>query len=284
MTAGPPPMEGMVCLVTGAARGLGAAAARELAGRGATVAAVTRSADDAQRVVEELGRGHVAVTADVRDERALTAAVGAVADQLGRIDVVVANAGINRHGDVHALGADTYAEVIETNLIGAYRTTRAALKPLVTSRGYLVFVSSVAAFASVGGMAAYASAKAGLDMLAHTLRLDLAPDGVDVGVFVPTWIETDMLGSAEAEIPQFAELRSSTAGLLSLLTDGVPGGPLGGSMTPAECAAALADGIQARARRIWAPPALEELWRASSILNSELGEQVTVKLFGGALS
>ena len=273
-------MAGLVCLVTGAARGLGAATARELAARGATVAAVTRSPDDAQRAVEDLGPGHLAVTADVRDERALTAAVGAVADQLGRIDVVVANAGINRHGNVHALCSDTYAEVVETNLIGAYRTTRAALKPLVASRGYLLFVSSVASFAAAGGMSAYASAKAGLDMLAHTLRLDLAADGVDVGVFVPTWVETDMLGTAEQQLPAFAELRSTTAGLLGMLTSSVRGGPLGGSPTPEACAAILVDGVEARARRIWAPPALEELWRASPILNGEIGEAVTERLFG----
>ena len=280
MSGGTGSMAGTVCLVTGAARGLGAATARELASRGATVAAVTRSPDDAQRSVEDLGPGHLAVTADVRDERALTAAVGAVADQLGRIDVVVANAGINRHGNVHALCADTYAEVVETNLIGAYRTTRAALKPLVASRGYLLFVSSVASFAAAGGMSAYASAKAGLDMLAHTLRLDLAADGVDVGVFVPTWVETDMLGAAEQQLPAFAELRSTTAGLLGMLTSSVRGGPLGGSLTPAACAAILADGVEARARRIWAPPALEELWRAAPILNGELGEAVTERLFG----
>jgi NAD(P)-dependent dehydrogenase (short-subunit alcohol dehydrogenase family) len=169
---------------------------------------------------------------------------------------------------------------METNLVGAYRTTRAALKPLVASRGYLLFVSSVASFAAAGGMAAYASAKAGLDMLAHTLRLDLAGDGVDVGVFMPTWVETDMLGAAERELPAFAELRSTTAGLLGMLTSGIPGGPLGGSLTPAECAAILVDGVEARARRIWAPPALEELWRASPLLNGEIGEAVTRKLFG----
>jgi NAD(P)-dependent dehydrogenase (short-subunit alcohol dehydrogenase family) len=270
-------MAGSVCLVTGAAGGLGAAAARELAARGATVAAVTRAPDDARRLVEDLGPGHLAVTADVRDERTLTAAVRAVTERLGRIDVVVANTGTHRHGSVHALCADSYAEVVETNLVGAYRTTRASLGALVASRGYLLFVSSVASFAAAGGMSAYASAKAGLDMLAHTLRLDLAADGVDVGVFVPTWIEADGPG-AEGELPA-AALRSSTAGLLGMLT-AVRGGPPGGGLTPEACAAALADGVQARARRIWAPPALEELWRASPILNGEVGEAVTERLFG----
>jgi NAD(P)-dependent dehydrogenase (short-subunit alcohol dehydrogenase family) len=275
-------VDGRVVLITGGNRGLGLACAQEFAGRGARVAVLSRSVDAATAALESLAdpQAHLALAGDVRDQASLDAAVAAVAERYGQLDVVVANAGVNRHGSISAMSGDEYAEVIETNLIGVYRTVSACLPELSRSRGFVLMVSSVAGFAASGGMAAYASAKAGLEMLAHTLYLDLAGRGIGVGTVVPTWISTDMLHEAEQEMPAFAELRSMMAGLLGSYTDGVPGGPLGGSVTPQECAAAIADGVQRRARRIWVPPVLEEIWRLAPLLNGELGELLTLKLLG----
>jgi NAD(P)-dependent dehydrogenase (short-subunit alcohol dehydrogenase family) len=274
--------DGKVVLVTGGNRGLGRACVHEFAGRGAHVAVLSRSLEAGAEVVGELKEPdeHLAVAGDVRDQASLDAAVAAVTRRFGQLDVVIANAGVNRHGSISVVSGDEYAEVIETNLIGVYRTVRAALPPLTASRGFVLMVSSIAAFASSGGMSAYASAKAGLEMLAHTLYLDLSGAGIGVGTVVPTWISTDMLADAEQEMPAFAELRSMTTGLLGHLTDGIAGGALGSSVTPAECAAAIADGVERRARRIWIPPVLEEIWRLSPTLNGELGELLTLKLLG----
>jgi NAD(P)-dependent dehydrogenase (short-subunit alcohol dehydrogenase family) len=271
-------LAGAVVFVTGGSRGLGAAVAAEFASRGAQVAVTARRRDDAEAVVGKLDGDHLALTADVRSEASLDAAVSAVTARFGRLDVVVANAGVHRHGSVSDLSADAYAEVVDTNLVGVYRTVRATLEPLVAARGYLLLVSSVAGFAAVGGMAAYASAKAGLEMLGHTLHLDLAPRGVAVGAIVPTWITTDMLAGAEDDVAGLADVRSSTADLLAHYTAGVPGGPLGGSVTPEECAAAMADAAVHRARRVWLPPILEEVWRLGPVLNGPLGEVLTQKL------
>ncbi|MFI7587619.1 SDR family NAD(P)-dependent oxidoreductase [Spongisporangium articulatum] len=272
-------LAGKVALVTGGNRGLGAACVRELAARGATVAVLARDPEAAAVVVKELpGEGHLALPGDVTRQETLDAAVATVLAERGQLNVVVANAGVNRHGSLGEVTGDEYAEVVNTNLIGTYRTARATADALAAGRGYLMIVSSVAAFAAVGGMAPYASSKAGLEMLAHTLWLDLAPRGVDVGTVVPTWITTDMLAEAEAGIDDFAELRNTTEGLLSMYTDGVPGGPLGGSVSAEECATRIVDGIEARERRIWIPPILEEIWRLGPLLNSPLGEILTRKL------
>ncbi len=273
-------LNGKVVLVTGGNRGLGESVVREFAGRGARVVVAARKLADAELVVDGLAGEHLAVAADVREQASLDEAVAVVRERFGQLDVVVANAGVNRHGSVFAVSGDEYAEVVDTNLVGVYRTVRAALDPLVASRGFVLMVSSVAGFTAAGGMSAYASAKAGLEMLAHTLHLDLQPRGVGVATVVPTWITTDMLAGAEQEMPAFAEFRSMTAGLIGHYTDGVPGGPLGGSVTPQECAAAMADGVEQRSRRIWVPPILEEVWRLSPVLNGPLGEALTVKLLG----
>lgn len=278
-----PEFAGRVALVTGAGRGLGAALVRELAARGARCALLGRTPADLAAVADSLGAGHSWHQADVRDDASLRTAIEAAVERHGRLDVLVANAGVNRHGSAMVLTGDEFADVVDTNLTGTYRTVRHALPHLLDARGYLLVVSSVAAFAAVGGMGAYAASKAGGEMLAHTLHLELDPHGVGVGIAHPTWIATDLVDAADAEIPALAQLRNTAASMLGLFETAVPGGLPGSTVTPAECARALVDGIRDRRRRIWVPPAMEELWRARTLLAGDLGEGVTLRLFAAAV-
>jgi len=276
-------LEGKVAVVTGAGRGLGAALARELAARGARCALLGRTTSQLVEVADAIGPDHSWHRADVRDDASVREAIEAAAQRHGRVDVVVANAGVNRHGSALVLSGDEFADVVDTNLTGTYRTVRHALPHLLESQGYVLIVSSVAAFAAVGGMGAYAASKAGGEMLAHTLHLELEPHGVGVGIAHPTWIATDLVDAADDEIPALAQLRNTAASLLGLVDGAVPGGVPGSTITPAEAAAALVDGIAARRRRIWVPPAMEELWRARTLLAGDLGEGITLRIFAAAV-
>ena len=131
---------GQVALITGASSGIGAALARELARQGADVALVARRADRlavVAREIEDLGRRALVVTADVRVDGDVERAVTATQTTLGRLDVVVANAGFGVVGQVERLTLDDYRRQFETNVFGVLRTVQAALAPLRASRGRL---------------------------------------------------------------------------------------------------------------------------------------------------
>jgi NAD(P)-dependent dehydrogenase (short-subunit alcohol dehydrogenase family) len=228
-------------LITGGARGIGAATASELVRRGATVSLVGLEPELLERNVAELGPTHMWAEADVTDQAALDAAVAATVERLGGIDVVIANAGIANLGTVRTADPEEFARTIAVNLTGVYRTISATVPQLVEHHGYALIVASVASFVPLPGGAAYAASKAGVESLAASLRLELAPYGVTVGSIHPSWIDTDLVRGSEAALPTFAKMRAEMPW------------PANSTTSVETCAAALADAVATRAARAYIP-------------------------------
>jgi len=198
--------------ITGAARGIGAELARQVAARGARVALAGLEPERLAALAIELGADHAWFECDVTNQFALEAAVAGTVRRFGGIDVVVANAGIASNGTVAVAPADALARVIDVNLTGVIRTVSATL-PHVTSRGgYVLLISSAAAFAALPGLSAYAASKAGVEQFGNALRLEVAHDGVDVGTAHPSWIDTDMVRDAKDDFASFNETLGALPG------------------------------------------------------------------------
>ncbi|WP_084469157.1 SDR family oxidoreductase [Nocardiopsis trehalosi] len=202
-----PRLRGKVAVVSGAARGVGALLARRLADQGVRVALVGLEPDLLAEVAADCGPDAGWWEADVTDRDALDAVARAVEERYGRVDIVVANAGIATGGPFADADAASFDRVIEVNLLGGIATARAFLPALLRSRGYLLQVASLAAITPAPLMAAYCSSKAGVEAFAHCLRPEVAYRGVDVGVAYLSWTDTDMVRGAD-EDDELRELRS----------------------------------------------------------------------------
>jgi NAD(P)-dependent dehydrogenase (short-subunit alcohol dehydrogenase family) len=207
-------VRGKVVVITGAARGIGAGLARDLSAKGAKVALVGLEAEELARVAAECGPDAGAWEADVTSWTELEKAVAAIAERYGRIDVVVANAGIAATGFTRSIDPAAFERVINVDLLGVWRTVRVTLPHLVAAKGYAMLLSSAAAIIHIPGNAAYSAAKAGVEAFGNSLRAEVKHLGVDVGVVHPTWIATDMVNTADQH-PVFGKLRGSTGGLAS---------------------------------------------------------------------
>lgn len=235
-------MKGKVALITGAGNGIGAATARELVGRGAQVGLLDVDAGAAEALAAELGEDRaLAAVADVTDQHELDSAAAAIRERFGGIDIVMANAGIASYGSVSAVDPDAFARVIDINVTGVFRTVRAALPSVVERRGYVLVVCSLATYAPSPGLASYGASKAGAEMFANSLRLEVAHLGVDVGSAHMSWIDTPLTRAAESDSGAFNEMRSKLPG------------PLGKTTSVDACARAFARGIESRSDRIWVP-------------------------------
>jgi NAD(P)-dependent dehydrogenase (short-subunit alcohol dehydrogenase family) len=184
--------------VTGGSRGIGAALVVVAARRGWDVAfSYRRAEDEAHRVAEAAAAARPDGTygcfaLDVRDATAVDAVADRVLDHLGGVDAIVCNAGITHNDLAYAMTDETWSDVLETNLGGSFRVSRAFLPELVAQRsGSIVMMSSVVA-EGASGQAAYAASKAGLHGLASTLAKEYGPKGVRANVVVPGYFETDM--------------------------------------------------------------------------------------------
>jgi NAD(P)-dependent dehydrogenase (short-subunit alcohol dehydrogenase family) len=172
--------------VTGGARGIGLACARAFVAAGDRVAVTYRTKPPE-------GDDVLAVSCDVTSTAEVDAAVDEVEERLGRVGVVVANAGANRDGLVLKMSDDAFDEVLDTNLTGAFRVARRAARSMVRARsGRLIFVSSVVGLTGSAGQVNYAASKAGLVGLARSLARELAPRGVTANVVAPGPVATDM--------------------------------------------------------------------------------------------
>lgn len=192
-------MDGQVVVITGAARGVGALLARKLAARGARLALVGLEPDELKQVTESLGGGAACWTADVTDRVAMAAVAQEVAERFGRIDVVVANAGVATGGPFLDSDPDAFDRVIQVNLLGSIATARAFLPALIRSRGYLLQIASLAALTPAPMMAAYCASKSGVEAFAHSLRAEIGHKGVKVGVGYLSWTDTDMVRGADED-------------------------------------------------------------------------------------
>lgn len=185
------PLAGRRVLITGAARSIGALLARRLHQRGAHVGLVGLEPELLASVAQDCGDAPW-FECDVSDRAQVDEAIGSVVDQLGGLDVVVANAGIA--AQLPMVGGDprVMEKILSVNTLGCYYTLRAAGPHISHDQGYALAVSSMATAVNLPLMAAYSASKAGVEALGNTLRIELMPTGARVGVAYFAELETDM--------------------------------------------------------------------------------------------
>ncbi len=172
-------------LVTGGNRGIGLAIARRLAAAGHAVTVTSRSGEKVP--------GLATAACDVRDTASVDAAFAQAEAGQGPVEVVVANAGITHDQLLALMSEDDFTSVIDTNLAGAYRVARRAVRGMMRlRRGRLIFISSVVGLLGSGGQANYAASKAGLVGLARSLARELGPRNITSNVVAPGFVDTDM--------------------------------------------------------------------------------------------
>jgi NAD(P)-dependent dehydrogenase (short-subunit alcohol dehydrogenase family) len=199
-----------VALITGASSGIGEGLAREFARRGAIVAVLARRKkrlDDLARELDPRSERILAIECDVTKESDLAAAVQQVVVRFGRLDIVVANAGVSVAGTVESASVEEYRLAFDTNVFGVVNTVRAAAEALRASHGTLAIIGSMAGFGLVPGAAPYVMSKFGVRGLADSLRLELAPT-VSVTHIAPGFVASEIRGAKD---PAPAWLILSTA-------------------------------------------------------------------------
>ena len=185
-------LAGRRVLITGAARGIGAATAKRLYARGAKVVLAGIEPEHLARTAAECGDA-LAVVCDVRDREQVEGAVEAASEKLRGLDVVVANAGVAAQLPLVGGDPEVFERTIEVNLLGVYYTLRAAGPHIAHPRGYALAISSLAAALHPPLLGAYCASKAGVEALAESLRIELAPSGARVGVAYFAELDTDMV-------------------------------------------------------------------------------------------
>jgi NAD(P)-dependent dehydrogenase (short-subunit alcohol dehydrogenase family) len=222
-------LEGTVALVTGAGSGIGAAAAMLLAREGARVGLLSRTEDELASVAERIerrgGKAHV-IIADVSDAGQMKRAVDGLAGEYGRLDIVVANAGINGlWAPIEDLSPEEWDRTLSVNLRGTFLTVKYAVPYLKRHGGSVVITSSVngTRMFSNGGASAYATSKAGQVAFGKMIALELAKHRIRVNVICPGAIETAIEESAEErDLDEAREPAEFPEGKIPL-TDGRPG-------------------------------------------------------------
>ncbi len=187
--------DGHAAWVTGAGSGIGRALALELAKRGADVAVSGRREDrllEVAREIEALGKRGLPIPCDVTNEEHVRRAADAIANQLGKIDIAVANAGYGAMGAIETLTADEWRRQLDVNVVGVAMTAKYALPHLRTSRGRLALVGSVMAFLPIARGGAYAASKYAVRAIGQTLAIELAGSGVSCTTIHPGFVESEI--------------------------------------------------------------------------------------------
>ncbi len=197
-------------MITGASSGIGRGLAVELARRGAKLGLVARRAETLDEVVREIegaGSEGLALPADVQSEQSVRLAADKLRADFGRIDVLIANAGIGPTKDAAELRGEEVAEVMKVNVIGAANSVSAVVPEMVArGEGHLVAISSLAAYRGLPKSAAYCASKAAVSAFFESLRLDLEPRGVDVTIIHPGFIKTPLTAGRNVQMPFLMEL------------------------------------------------------------------------------
>ena len=259
-------VSGKVVLITGGANGIGAEVARRLHGRGAKLVLTDLDETLLKEVAARLGDDRVlTVVADVRDLAAMQAAVDQGVERFGGIDIVMANAGIATTGSILAVDPAAFKTLIDVNVVGVFNTVRAALPSVIERKGYVLIVSSAAAYAAAAGMVPYDTSKAGVEHFANALRLEVAHRGVDVGSAHMLWIDTPMVREGKADSEAFREMLRRLPG------------PLGKTTSIDKCGEIFVTGIEGRQRQINCPRFVGLLRWLKPLLSSRFGEPLTTK-------
>jgi NAD(P)-dependent dehydrogenase (short-subunit alcohol dehydrogenase family) len=257
-------VDSQVVLITGGARGIGAEVAGRLHAKGAKL--VLTDLDQAALTARaaELGGDErvLTVVADVRDLAAMQAAVAQGVEKFGGIDVVVANAGIASYGSVLQVDPEAVKRVLDVNLLGVFYTVRAALPSVIERRGYVLIVSSLAAYAAGPGMAPYDMSKAGNEHLANALRLEVKHLGVTVGSAHMSWIDTALVRDTKDDLPVFRDQLARYPWPLSKTT------------SVDKCAAAFVAGIEHRKKHVYCPGWVAAFRWLKPFLSTPLGERI----------
>jgi len=264
-------VNGRTVLITGAARGIGAASAERLHGLGANVALVGLEPEQLEELSARLGDRAAFYEADVTDLAALERAVADAVKRFGAVDVAIANAGIHFIGAFATAPIEQLEREIDVNLYGVLRTLRAVLPQVIERRGYVLNVASLAAASHGPLMASYSASKAGVEGLTNSLRIELAPTGARAGCAYFGFIDTDLV-------------RQGMDHPTSKSMEGLMPDFMRRSIPVARAADAIADGVRKRKARVWAPryvgPALlirgimQPLVERRAMRASELGEAI----------
>lgn len=231
---------GKVVLITGGASGLGLATGQQLAARGARIALVDLFADQVTEAAGSCGPDALGLVADITDGAAVTAALQQTADTFGRVDVVMANAGVACWGPVLTIDPERWERTLEINLTGTWRTARAALPFLLDSSGYLLLTASLGAAVPMPAGSAYGVSKAGVDALGRAMRIELKHHGIDVGIGYYGFLDTPLMDNVGPRPGFMADLKNAR-------------GPLARMYPVKDAAEATAAGIAVRAQRIMFP-------------------------------
>ncbi len=197
-------LAGRTAVVTGAGNGIGAATARAFAQAGALLALLDRDAAGVTRTAEEIGLAGgeaLAFTVDVTDAFAVERLLDRVAEEWGRLDVVVNNAGIVRDATLEDVTEEDWQATIDVNLRGAMVVTRAAVPHMLErGAGRILSASSLVARTGNYGQTAYAASKAGLIGMTRVWARELGPKGITANVVAPGFIDTDMVRSVPPKV------------------------------------------------------------------------------------
>ena len=180
-----------VVVITGASSGIGAALAKVHDARGARLALMARRKDKLTALAKSCANA-LAIACDVDDDDSVRNAFGEAVAVFGRIDIVIANAGISVPGTVERLTMDDFRRQFETNVLGVVRTAKAAIEPLRETRGRLGIVGSVNGYISLPGFAAYGMSKFAVRALCDSLRGELKKDGVSVTHIAPGFVASEI--------------------------------------------------------------------------------------------
>jgi 3-oxoacyl-[acyl-carrier protein] reductase len=218
--------DGRVALLTGAGRGIGAATAQTLASQGAAVVIADMDlgpADETASTIRANGGRAITAQVDVTDVDQIEAAVSRTVEEFGRLDILVACAGILRDNLLFKMSVDDWDSVIDTHLKGSFLAARAAQRYMVQQRyGKIVLISSTSALGN-RGQSNYSAAKAGLQGLARTLSIELGQFGINVNAVAPGFIETRMTrATAERQGLDFEKVKADAASRIPVRRVGQP--------------------------------------------------------------
>lgn len=226
-----------VVLITGSANGIGRATAKLIWEKGGIPVCVDLPSDNLDSLSTELGRDALVIPCDVTDAKGMKQTVAAALDKFGRIDVVVANAGIEKIGPSWLMPEDEFEQVLNVNIFGVYRTIKPAIEQVMANKGHIVAISSVSAALPWPLAAAYAASKSFADSWMRSLRMELSGTGTTAGACYFGYIDTGMMARSASN-----ELAASLLNDMPSIADTKP-------MPPESAASVIVKQIERRSAR-----------------------------------